>query len=128
MTKAIEESHELGLARGVPLRGARRPVLLHYAIAPREDNDPKLFRVRLASSEEALPVFTSKRSALEFVDSNDLGWRVREYSPGELVSTLLGPCTEVKWVLLDPLPEDLATANDPTNLMHWERFVDYLLA
>ncbi|MDX6381732.1 MAG: hypothetical protein QOI57_2756 [Rubrobacteraceae bacterium] len=129
MAKTIEKNHGHHAARGARLQGAGRPVLLRYAIARCEDNNPKLFRVPLKSGEEALPVFSSRRAAQSFVYSNAFGWEwyTKEFSSGELVSLLLGPYLDVEWVLLDPPPAYLATEYSPANLMRWESFIDYLL-
>ena len=57
-----------------------------------------------------LPVFSFEEEAEMFLHLGgyaDSGWRARESCAGELVSVLLGPCTDVGGVALDPLPEML---------------------
>jgi len=61
----------------------------------------------LAGGEKALPIFSFEDEAGMFLGLGALrgGWRVRETTADELVSILLGPCADVGWVLLDPLPD-----------------------
>ena len=60
-----------------------------------------------AGGEKALPVFSFEEEAEAFLILGVLGthWRIRETTPGELVSVLYGPCAGVGRVALDPLPE-----------------------
>jgi hypothetical protein len=83
-----------------------------------------------AGAEEALPVFSSEILAQGFLLSGNLGpeWRVRESHNGELASLLLGPYTDVMWVLPNPLPEPLAAEDALLNLLDRGRFVSFLLA
>jgi hypothetical protein len=83
-----------------------------------------------AGAEEALPVFSSEILARGFLLSGNLGpeWRVRESHNGELASLLLGPYTDVMWVLPNPLPEPLAAEDALLNLLDRGRFVNFLLA
>jgi hypothetical protein len=83
-----------------------------------------------AGAEEALPVFSSEILARGFLLSGNLGpeWRVRESHNGELASLLLGPYTDVMWVLPNPLPEPLAAEDALLNLLDRGRFVSFLLA
>ena len=53
---------------------------------------------------------------------------VREAHSGELVSLLLGPYTDVMWILPNPLPEPLAAEDVLLNLLDRHRFLSYLLA
>ena len=128
MTKTIEKNHIPQPARGVQLHGTGSPVL-HYAIARRKANGLELFRVPLRSGVVVLPVFSSWKVAQSFVCANASQWEwySRECSPGELVSLLFGPCLDVQWVLLDPVPSYLMVEDGPTNLMDWKNFIDYLL-
>ena len=48
------------------------------------------------------------------------------YTPGELISLLVGPCAGVEWVALDPRPGP-RSGGEVANLMPQENFVDYLL-
>jgi hypothetical protein len=65
--------------------------------------------VRLGGDGEALAVFGFEEEADMFLHFRAValggGWRVRQTSVGELVSVLYGPCSNVKKVVLDPLPE-----------------------
>jgi hypothetical protein len=56
----------------------------------------------------ALPVFSGEGEAHLFAwlgGAFEDGWRAREASVGELISTLYGPCAHVRAVALDPSPE-----------------------
>ncbi len=59
------------------------------------------------SGEEALPVFSFREEAELFLWSVGLGdgWRSRESRCGELLSVLCGPCSGIRRVALDPLPQ-----------------------
>jgi hypothetical protein len=105
----------------------KRPVLVHYVLARHGGGGPELLHVTLESGEEALPVFSSRRTAQSFLFSNALrqGWYARASYAGELVSLLYGLYAGIEWVQLDPLPEH--PEDTPANLMRWEDFVDYLL-
>ena len=48
------------------------------------------------------------------------------YTPGELISLLVGPCAGVEWVAFDPRPGP-RSGGEVANLMPRENFVDYLL-
>ena len=62
--------------------------------------------IRLSTGREGLPVFSQEEEAEEVIcrGSRGAGWRVRDTSARELVSVLLGPCSGVGWVALDPWP------------------------
>jgi hypothetical protein len=65
----------------------------------------EVLRIKLASGEEALPVFSFEDEARKFFElGTSDGWRVRETAAGELISILFGPCAGVRRVALDPLP------------------------
>jgi hypothetical protein len=85
-------------------------------------------RIKLASGEEALPVFGFEDEARMFFElGTSDGWRVRETAPGELISILFGPCAGVRRVALDPLPgPDAATLADLVS-MGREAFMESLL-
>ena len=56
-----------------------------------------------------LPVFSFEEEAETFLQfwgeaGKKAGWWIKKAAPGELVSLLLAPCAQVKWVALDPLP------------------------
>jgi hypothetical protein len=65
----------------------------------------EVLRIKLASREEALPVFSFEDEARMFFElGTSDGWRVRQTAAGELISILFGPCAGVRRVALDPLP------------------------
>ncbi len=102
-----------------------------YVISRREKGSPELLRISLrAGDEEALPVSSSETLARGFLRSGDLDpeWRVRESYNGELASLLLGPYTDIMWVLPNPLPEPLAAEDALLNLLDRSRFVSFLLS
>lgn len=99
-------------------------------ISRRENGTPELLRISLrAGDEKALPVFSSEMLARGFLQSGDLGqeWSIREFYNGELASLLLGPYTDVMWVLPNPLPEPLAAEDALLNLLDRGSFVSLLL-
>ena len=101
-----------------------------YVISRRETGSPELLNIALgAGDEKALPVFSSEMLARGFLRSGDLGpeWHVRESHNGELASLLLGPYTDVMWVLPNPLPEPLAAEDALLNLLNRDSFVRFLL-
>jgi hypothetical protein len=77
-----------------------------WLIVKGEAGPMDVLRNTLASGEEALPVFSLEDEARRFLEFGalDAGWRVRVTAAGELVSVLFGPCADVGWVALDPLP------------------------
>jgi hypothetical protein len=84
-------------------------------------------RIKLASGEEALPVFGFEDEARIFFEfGTSDGWRVRETAAGELISILFGPCAGVRWVALDPLPGPDAALADLVS-MGREAFMESLL-
>jgi len=66
-----------------------------------------LLTVDLDGTGEALPVFSFEEEAEMFLwlQPSEDGQKVREITPGQLVSILYGPCADVGRVMLDPLPE-----------------------
>ncbi len=100
-------------------------------ISRREQGTLELLRISLwAADEKALPVFSSEMLARGFLRCGGLGldWHVREAHSGELVSLLLGPYMDVRWILPNPLPEPLAAEDALLNLLDWGRFLRFLLA
>jgi hypothetical protein len=67
----------------------------------------EVLTVDLDGAGEALPVFSFEEEAEMFhwLQTTEDGWKVREITPGQLVSILYGPCADVGRVMLDPLPE-----------------------
>jgi hypothetical protein len=78
----------------------------HYLIVGHSSKGLELPHIFSASGEEVLPVFSSEEGAREFLSLSSLGkgWYVRDFSGGELVSVIFAFHTNVKGVLLDPLP------------------------
>lgn len=62
--------------------------------------------VTLDGDGEALPVFSFKEEAEMYLELEGWGssWRAREITAGELISVLYGPCSDVGYAVLDPLP------------------------
>jgi len=82
------------------------------------------------SGEEALPVFSHEEEAEVFLslsEAKDDGWRARESTAGELISVLSGPCSSVKEVALDPLPEMVAQRTLGLVSLSRKRFMDLVL-
>jgi hypothetical protein len=81
----------------------------------------------------SLPVFSFKEEAQTFLglSENDQEegrrWRIRETTPGELVSVLLAPCAGVRQVALDPLPLPLSRLMFSFCSLARKRFVEDLL-
>ena len=103
---------------------------LKYVIARHDRGNLKLFRMALeASDEKVLPVFTFQQLAWAFLRFSDLDpeWHVRQLYNDELVSLLLAPCTDVSWVLPNPLPKPLAAQDALLNLVDRGSFVSFLL-
>lgn len=130
MTKPIEkERSRQPVTRTSTGHDAGHPVLPHYVIARHGAGGPELLHVSLESGEEALPVFSSREAADDFLLSNTLAsnWYARESYAGELVSLLLGLYAGTGWVLVDPLPDGLAAEDESADTVHWEHFVNRLL-
>ena len=79
-----------------------------------------------------LPVFSFEEEAQAFLEllgeeEKELGWRIRETSPGELISVLLALCAQVKRVALDPLPLSCGGAVLPFISVKRNHFVQDLM-
>lgn len=124
--------HEQGREHINPTRlYAERHATSQYIIARYKKEGLELLRFSLQTDDdEALPVFSFKKLAREFLRSGNLGaeWYVRESYNGELVSLLLGPYADVDWILPNPLPKPLAAEDALLNLLNRENFVCLLLA
>ena len=95
---------------GVPQRaGTQRYWVIAKDAKDMKDGfgQPDLLTVDLDGAGEALPVFSFEEEAEMFLwlQTTEDGREVRETTPGQLVSILYGPCTDVGRVMLDPLPE-----------------------
>ena len=114
-----------GVATGVP---ERRLAPLHHVVARDGDKGPEFLRVLLEGKGQVLPVFSAAWAARGylFAEAPGGGWYVSTYTPGELISLLVGPCAGVEWVALDPRPGP-RSGGEVANLMPRENFVDYLL-
>ena len=78
-----------------------------------------------------LPVFSFEEEAQAFLEllgeeEKELGWRIRETSPGELISVLLALCAQVKRIALDPLPLSCGEAVLPFMSVKRNHFVQDL--
>ncbi len=129
MTRGLEKGREPRTAPGAASLAARRPEHTRYALARYQDEGPKLFCVPLECGQEALLMFSSRAPARNFISAYALDpeWYATTFSASALISLLVGPCTDIDWVLLDPFPGCLAAGEGAANLMHWHDFVDHLL-
>ncbi len=130
MTQVMKKHRVHRAASGAGGRSALRSVLLHYAIAQRENNSLRLLHVPLGFGEEALVLFSSWQAAQRYFLSNVFSekWYARECSAGELISLLLGPYKGIEWVLFDPpLGERFVAGSTQADLMSRERFIEHLL-
>jgi hypothetical protein len=100
---------------------------LHYLVVRHRDKGLEVLRIRLEGKGEALPVFSAAWAARGylFAEAPGGGWYVSTYTPGELVSLLIGPCASVEWVALDPRPG--RSGSEMASVMPGENFMDYLL-
>jgi len=114
-----------GVATGVP---ERHLAPLHHVVARDGDKGLEFLRVLLEGKGQVLPVFSAAWAARGylFAEAPGGGWYVSTYTPGELISLLVGPCAGVEWVALDPRPGP-RSGGEVANLMPRENFVDYLL-
>jgi hypothetical protein len=86
-----------GLTTGIP---ERSPALLHYVVVRHGEKGLEVLRIRLEGKGEVLPVFSAAWAARGylFAEAPGGGWYVSTYTPGELISLLVGPCAGVEWV------------------------------
>jgi hypothetical protein len=100
-----------------------------YVIARRSKGSLELLRIPLRAGEKALPIFSFEELAQGFLKHRGLGpeWHIRKSYNGEMISLLLGPCTDVERILPNPLPDPLAAQGALLNSMDRERFMDFLL-
>ncbi len=87
-------------------RLAQRPLWLITEYRGAQMGDVLILTIS-GDSVKTLPVFSSKEEAELFLEFEVLGteWRVRQITPGELISLLYGLCAGVENVLLDPSEE-----------------------
>ena len=112
-----------GLKTGIP---ERSPAPLHFVVVRHGEKGLGALRIRLEGKGEVLPLFSAAWAPREylFAEAPGGGWYVSTYTPGELVSLLVGSCAGVEWVALDPRP---GGEGEAANVMPRENFVDYLL-
>lgn len=129
VTRSVERGRERLTTSVKTTHNTRQPALPYYVIARYGAKGLELLHTSLESGEETLPVFSSEVAAQDFLLSGALerGWYVRESYAGELVSLLLGLCTGVAWVLVDPVSGRQAAEGNPADIAHCESFVGYLL-
>ena len=98
-------------------RATGRAQSLAYWLIAR--NEHGRIEVLTLDCKQTLPVFSNEDEAEMFLRLEGVadGWQVSESRAGELVSMLYGPCTSVKEVALDPLPE--MVADRTVGLVSW---------
>jgi hypothetical protein len=91
------------------MHGSKEAGRPHWLIAKHGVSGMDVLTVDLGGSAEALAVFSVEEETRKFLDFRPgalgEGWKSRQTWPGELASVLYGPCSAVKKVALDPLPE-----------------------
>ncbi len=102
----------------------RRPL---WIITSYENNRMEVFTAGLDPDGGFLAVFSFEEEAEAFLwllgDDEKKGWHSEETTSGELVSVLLGPCADVKRVVLDPLPLPLGRAMLPVVSVNRDAFL-----
>jgi hypothetical protein len=93
-------------------------------------NEHGRIEVLTLDCKQTLPVFSHEEEAEMFLRLEGVGegWQVNESRGGELVSMLYGPCTGVKEVALDPLPEMVADRTVGLVSLDRERFIRGIMA
>jgi hypothetical protein len=85
----------------------RRPL---WIIACYQNNQLDALTTNLYGDGGFLPNFSFEEEAETFLrlweddEQEEVGWRSRKTTAGELISVLLGPCVDARGVALDPLP------------------------
>jgi hypothetical protein len=84
---------------------AEHALFVHYLISRYNHNRMDVL-VSYSSDEAALPVFSTKQAAWQFMRATDMGseWHVKESTAGELISLLMGHIADVEIVVLNPPP------------------------
>ena len=103
-------------------------MLVHHVVARHGDNGLEVLRMPLEGKGEALPVFSARWVARQYLcaEAPGGGWYARACPPDEMISLLAGPCAGVEWVALDPM-RGRRSVGELANVMPRENFVDYLL-
>lgn len=80
--------------------------VVHWLISKDENGRAEMLTIDFGG-EEMLPVFSFREEAEMFLSLGTMGggWSLRRATAGELASTLMGPCTYINFVALDPMPE-----------------------
>ena len=82
----------------------------YWLLAKNECTGVEVLITGLSNGRQALPVFSFKEEAEMFLclkNSRD-DWRVRETTPGELLSMLYTILKSIKYITLDPIPMNSA--------------------
>jgi hypothetical protein len=91
------------------MHGSKEAGRPHWLIAKHGVSGMDVLTLDLGGSTEALAVFTLEEETRMFLDlrpeASGEEWKARQTWPGELASVLYGPCSAVKKVAVDPLPE-----------------------
>ena len=106
-----------------------------WILACYQNNRMRMLIVDADGDGGFLPVFSFEEEAQTFLalleddEKKKTKWSIRQTSPGELISVLLGPCGHARWVALDPLPSltFVARAMLPLLRVKRELFVQYLM-
>ena len=91
------------------MRAIKEAGRTHWLIAKHGVSGIDVLTVDLGGGAKALAVFSVEEATRTFLDcrpgASGEGWKARQTWPGELASVIYGPCSAVKMVMLDPLPE-----------------------
>ena len=108
----------------------RRPL---WILACYQNNRMRMLTVDADGDGGFLPVFSFEEEAQTFLalleddEQKKTKWSIRQTSPGELISILLGPCGHARWVALDPLPLELSRVMLSLVSMSRDLFLQHLL-
>jgi len=129
VARALERGTEPRAATGALTAAAEGGKFVRYALVRYQDERPEPFCAPLRSGGEAMVVFSSRVAAQDFLSlcAFEPEWCASGFSAPEMISLLVGPCSEVDWVLNDPFPGCLVGKGGAANLVHWHRCVDQLL-
>ena len=93
------------------MHGSKEAERPHWLITKHGVGGMDALTVDLGGGKEALAVFTFEEETRMFLDfrlgAPVEGWKARQTWPGELASVIYGPCSAVRKVVLDPLPESV---------------------
>jgi len=128
LTERREQTEEKGRMPKKSRALGRRPLWLNTTYRNHR-MDP--LTIDPSGPGESSAVFSFKEEAETFLrlweEAEKRGWRSRQTTVGELISVLLGPCAQVKRVLLDPLPLLFGTTMLPLKSVNREFFVQELV-